>query len=278
MSTHDHDNGPDDRADPTATARKQSAEPEDFSIYLSMDGIRASAPWRIAAYGDDGALSEADLKALAERFDLPEPVLQRMSRELGYCLDEESEVTLVEVNKRIAVDRAVPDLETAAGKVRRVEADLRAIEAILAPLSHYFAENKADANLLASAQARAGQLREAASELYKAIDRVTRTPGAAADMAPRDKRKVWDKRRQYVVETCCHAWRDAGRALTYSTRADTPDPDRRRGALVEFIQAIVAKVTDPPRELSGETLRKDIDRFKARLAQPDPVSVPPETG
>jgi len=278
MSTNDHNDDSEARKDSAKATAKPPTAPEDSSIYLSMDGIRASAPWRIAAYGDDGALSEADLKALAERFDLPEPVLQRLSRELGYCLDEGSEVTLVEINKRVAIERAVTNLETAAGKARRVEAELQAIERTLAPLSDYFAENRADADLLASAKARARQLREAASELYEAIDRVTRTPGAAADMAPRDKRKVWDKRRQYVVETCCHAWRDAGRPLTYTTRADIPEPDRRRGALVAFIQAVVARVTDPPSPLSGETLRKDIDRFKARLAAPDPLSVPPEKG
>jgi hypothetical protein len=267
---------PEDGTSAEATRSDNTHESEDYSIFINIDGVKASAPWRIASYGQDGALSEEDIAELACRFDLPPDVLRTLSRQIGYCLDRDSTVNLVEINRRKAIERAGKVLEDVASRAKRVDADVRAIKDALNSLDTSFAESASDASLLTSAQAHVAHVRHAAAGLQDAIERVIETPGAAADMAPRDKRRVWDKRRQYTVESCCHAWLDARRPLTYTTVSDGSRRGRRHGCLVEFIQAVVGKVTEPPRELSPETLRKDIDRLRTNLAKPDPLSMPPD--
>jgi len=74
-------------------------------------------------------------------------------------------------------------------------------------------------------------------------------------------------RREYVVRSCCYVWEDAGRKVTYTTVSHEPGEPQRRGELVEFVNAVVPLVTDPPTTLSVETIRRDIDLFKKLCAK-----------
>jgi hypothetical protein len=83
---------------------------------------------------------------------------------------------------------------------------------------------------------------------------------------PLDKRQVADDRRLSVVESCCYIWLDAGRKLTFTTRADKLKPEQQReGELIRFIQTAVSMVTTPTCNVSGETLRRDIERIRRRF-------------
>jgi hypothetical protein len=66
--------------------------------------------------------------------------------------------------------------------------------------------------------------------------------------------------------------------VTLTTKHDGDEGKKRKGMLYDFIQAVVVKVTDPKKELSGETIRKDLDRFKANLAKPNELTTPPDRG
>lgn len=247
------------------------------TLYLHTEGIRTSARWRLADYDEKGALSEENLATLAKQFALPQPILQTLSREIGNCLDTESMVNLTPVRGDVAIERANKALEETARLAKRVEHDLAAMGRLLAPLSDAFVSNDKEKGVLASAKKRAKAAHKAASGLHDAIDRVIRLPGSAADTSPTDKRNISDGRRRGVVDTCCYAWHDAGRPVTYTTNSEGAR-DRRGGRLIEFIQAVVRMVTDPPSRLSGETIRKDIDRWQPDDAKLDEVLIPPQEG
>lgn len=266
-------------SNPIKTKKKHSPDiPGDYSIWLSMDGIRLSAPWRLRSYGDDGALSESDLSELAERFDLPTSLLETLSRQLGYCLDTDSEVNLVEVKRSKAIERANQELARALKLLEEIEVAAMEMATLLEPLSSKFTQNKKDSALLLAAKTKAKKVCASITATGDDIKLIMETPGAAAVMSPRNKVRVWDKRRQHVVETCCYAWQDAGRPVTLTTKPDEAGGKKRGGVLYDFIQAVVVKLTDPVKELPGETIRKDLDRFKDNQAKPDELTTPPDRG
>lgn len=263
---------------PMTPKRRSADTPGDYSIWVSMDGIRPSVPWRLGSYGDDGALSDTDLSELAERFDLPSDLLRTLSQQLGYCLDVESEVNLVRVKRSKAIERASSDLEKALKLTETIEAAAKKLAALLEPLSTQFANSKEDAAMLPAARATAQELCSTIAATNDAIEAIRRTSGAAAVMTPFNKVHVWDMRRKHVVETCCHAWKEAKRSMTYTSNDDAPKGKKREGPLVDFIQAIVVRLSDPPKELSVETIKKDIDRLKKSMAKRDELTTPPDQG
>lgn len=144
-------------------------------------------PWRIGAYGDDGALSDTDLSELAERFDLPCGLLRTLSRQLGYCLDVESEVNLVKVKRSKAIERECSDLEKALKLTETIEAAAKKLAALLEPLSTQLANSKEDAAMLPAARATARELCSTIAATNDAIEAIRRTSGAATVMRPFNK-------------------------------------------------------------------------------------------
>lgn len=240
-------------------------------LFIHTDGIKTSVPWRLADYEEKGALSEENMAMLAERFGLSRPGLERLSLYVGNSLDIESLVNLTTVRGDVAVARASPDLEEAARLAKRVEQNLAKMFAIVEPLSDEVALHDQQKRALATAKIRIQEARESAIGLHDAIDQAIKLPGSAAKISP-DKRRIRDGRRIGVVESCCYAWHDEGRKVSYTTRADRLT-DRRGGTLIKFIQAVVLIVTDPPTKLSGETIRKDIDRWDPQDLVEDEVSI-----
>lgn len=263
----------------TETAKKYSPDATgDYSIWLSVDGINTSAPWRLGSYGDDGALSDSDVSELAERFKLSATLLQTLSQQLGYCLDVDSEVNLVRIKRSKAIERADKELAKAAKVAKELQVAAAKLTMLLTPLSGQFAQSKEDTALLLAAKVQSDEVSKKVAAAITALQTVRDTPGAAAVMSPFNKVYVWDKRRQYVVENCASIWREAGRPVTLTTKHDAKAGKKRMGQLYDFIQAVVVKLTEPPRELSGETIRKDLDRFKKDQAKPDELTTPPDRG
>ena len=234
-------------------------------LYIHTDGINMSVPWRLRDYEEKGALPDEGIASLAEQFDLPLPIVEQLSILVGNSLDDESLVNFTAVMRDVAIKRANEALEDAARLGKRVEQDLARIGDLLAPLSDAFVSEANQQGVLALAQERAVAARTGATGLYDAIDIVIGRPGSAAVMSPTDKRCIGDGRRKNVVHSCCYAWHDAGRRVSYTTRPERT-ADQRGGPLIEFIQAVVMMVTDPPARLSGETIRKDIERWESEEA------------
>ncbi|WP_198133305.1 hypothetical protein [Roseobacter sp. AzwK-3b] len=188
-------------------------------IYMHFDGIKQTLPFRLADYGDNGALSEDHIEILAQSFQLDTNLTRYLSVLLGYSLDIDSEVNLV----RIRRDDGGTKRHSQENRFRKL----------------YFEED-----------------------------------GTSVPVRPLDKRNVQDERRLKVIETCCYIWLDAGRPLTITTRPDKPSSEQREGELINFIQDVVSMITTPKCKMSGETLRRDIERVRRRFrrrGELDPV-------
>lgn len=250
----------------------------DYAIYLPSDGLRETPPWRLMDYAENGAFTAEQKAELAQRFELPPECIEELSVLVGNSLDIESEVNLSKVTRSTAVKRGAARLEEAARLARRMRNDRGKLEAEIAPLSTVFSDSQDADERLAQLRHDLTQIAQVVAELEARIDRLLRSPGDVADPSPDDKRKLRDKRRYHVVQSCCHAWREAGRPVTYTTQSHDPDRPQRSGALIELVQTVVSYVTDPATEIPVETIRDDIDAFRRRSSGPDPDWEPPTYG
>lgn len=275
------------------------------TLVLKTDAMRKTANWRIGNYDDEGILTADQMNLLSKEFELPRVVIKILSKELGHCLDEESFIGIANVDRakalqlgettlrsmmrtarQLASEQAhlgrlsqngVGESSEAADCTRRIEVGRSKMSAMCDTLRNDFAGSRTERAILSHLKAMID--REASSSvIIDAVRQTLATPGAAAIISPRDRRKVMDQHRRFVVETCCYAWIDAGRPVTYTTASDGSGSGQRRGPLLSFLDAVIAMVSDPPAKISGETLRKDIDQFKADRAQPDMMTVPPKYG
>lgn len=263
------------------TDEEKAYEAENYSIYLHMDGVKCSTAWRLGSYGVSGVLS-SDMKThLGDRFSLPKKLVERLSIELGHCLnnDDDVAINLLEINRTQAIEKGRKLLRKLIRQSKNGACKPQELLADLEKLSPFFAASPEDATLLPQALSALENSEAITPDIHAALERLRRTPGAAADMSPRDKRRAHDKRRQYIVETCCYAWKDAGHPLTYTTFSDGRRGGQRQGILIEFIQTVVGMTTLPSHGLSGETIRKDIDRLRDALArEEEEFWAPPEFG
>lgn len=78
-----------------------------------------------------------------------------------------------------------------------------------------------------------------------------------------DKRRTYDIRREIVCTGIFNVWDEAGRPLSFTT---DPITSRRGGPLPEFVNTVVACITEPSSTLSGEAIRTEIDRYKSHIA------------
>lgn len=249
-----------------ANASKDSAD--DFSVYSRIDGIKCSTYWRLGSYDDHGILSSNMIAELIERFQLASTIVHDLSVHLGHCLNNDNDIAinLTEVRRSTAIAEGQRLLRLLRRQTKQGNLAPRELRDALVPLSTYFAVHPEDAELLPSLKGKLEHAIEISPDIIATIKMIFKTPGAVAILSPRDKRHSRDKRRQYVIETCCFAWRDADRALTYTTYSDARADRQRAGPLIEFIQSVVAMITHPNQKLRGEAIRADIDRFRDALA------------
>ncbi|WP_209506700.1 MULTISPECIES: hypothetical protein [unclassified Ruegeria] len=263
------------------SSREVANTKDDYSVYPHMDGIKASMSWKLGSYGERGVLTEGMIGNLCEQFDLPAPLVRDLSTMLGHCLnnDDDIAINLTEVRRPQAIERGQKHLKQLFRKAKRGTITAQELRNALGSLSTYFASTPEDADLLPQLLKKLETAKTLTQDVMDDIRRIIETPGAVAEMSPRDKRFSRDKRRQYIVESCCYIWKDAGRPLTYTTYSDGRPGGQRQGPLVNFIQAAVRIITEPEQILSGETIRVDIDDFRDRLEREEKERwAPPESG
>lgn len=251
----------------------------DYSIYPHMDGIKSSMSWKLGCYGERGALSKDMIGSLAEQFDLPTKLVRELSVFLGNCLnnDDDIAINLTEVRRSQAIERGQKHLKQLLRKAKQSSIGPQELRNALGSLSTYFAATPEDGDLLDQVLDKLETATTLTQDVIDDIRHILVTPGAVAEMSPRDKRFLRDKRRQYIVESCCYIWKDAGRPLTYTTYSDGRPGGQRQGPLVNFIQAVVKMITEPGQILSGETIRVDIDDFRGKLEREEKERwAPPE--
>lgn len=231
-------------------------------VYLDSAEESQGVPWRIADYDERGIFTEEQKAQLASQFNLTPALVDELSLLVGNNLDAGSIAELLPVSKNKSTKRAAEQLEGAAKHARQLSRHHAELRQKLEHLgTHYDASGRA-AGLLETLRADVAQVEEVVNGLEAQIDTLRGIPLGAAVIAPDDKRDARDWRRRYVVFSCCYIWRDAGHRVSYTTDPSSVSGSTRKGPLIDFVNAVVRLVTDPPDELSPETIRREIDEWK----------------
>ncbi|MFD1343263.1 hypothetical protein [Litorisediminicola beolgyonensis] len=238
---------------------------ENYTIYPHKDGTRKVRPWIIEDYDERGAFDAEQLDELMERFGFSEEDARGLSICVGNCLDSESEVCMIPVSRDKAVEAGCKLLRDALRQMGSNEEKLAKVIEALETVDNLFASEE-DPGHLEATRAMAHDPGVSCKELRDAIKKLNETYGAVALIAPDDARRVTDQRTRRVADQCFYTWRDAGRALTFTTRPDEIG-DPRTGKLIEFVQWVGRQLTNPSVTLSGHTIYEDIKRFKAKEAR-----------
>jgi hypothetical protein len=239
-----------------------SDAPVDQTVYLHFDGDRKVASWRIADYDGRGIFTSAQKTDLTARFGLPAALVSRLSLYVGNILDADSLMNLTRVSRSKATEAATTALRRAVRHARQDGRFRDELAKVILTCSAQFADVPSDATLLFSAQAIANDPKSGLTDLLDAASAVLTRPGSASLLAPADRRKLWDGRREHIVRNCCYVWLDAGRPLTYTTRADRLSSEQREGPLFDLIRTVMGMVICEGKPPGDEAIRKDIDRFR----------------
>ena len=209
-------------------------------------------PWRLrdTRPTSDGALTADQMSLLGQKFGFDPAAMRELSQRVDIGLSKELSMTQLEL-RPIKIAKGVTELQAAIKAL--VAAELKLFQAG-EKLQYLTIPAPAELNLesLVSSHREITQFR-------KKLEFLERHRWVSYISNP-DKRRTKDVRRCIVCTGIFNVWDEGGRKLSYST---DPETSERGGRLVEFVNAVVECITDPPSRLRGEAIKAELDEFKA---------------
>lgn len=232
-------------------------QPDDYAIYPHRDNITADAmPFKLADYGDEGALTEDQIRTISARHRLSMGQVHELSRLVGYSLDVDTKISHVTIS-RATVESRLHDRKLAK---RNRDEQLGAPEANALFESFglkVVVPEDAEPTASVSEQKKVPETRSDGI-LEVSLDEAQRI------LQPNDRRKERDNRRLLIAESCCYVALDAGWSLTYTTNS-IATKNQRGGRLINLIQDIIGMVSQNSRIASVHTLKSDIELVRRRF-------------
>jgi hypothetical protein len=235
-------------------------EQDDFDvaeIYALEDANKA----RFSDRWYSRALSDAQVKAVAEAFTFSVEDVQQLSKRLACALNPEDSPVQITLSREQAEASAKEKMAKALEHMMNAsEEAVKALE-LVSGLSTTEAQDREAARRFDKTLKQHDKLLREIERLYRCYDYLAGRDGLALDVDIVDRRSVPDLRRQKVLETLFVFWAEHGRKLSVTTAPI--EKGRRKGPLVDFVNMAVGAVTDPPTELKSETIWQDLKAFKA---------------
>ncbi|NIY99589.1 hypothetical protein HC022_26270 [Salipiger sp. HF18] len=239
-----------------------NAEFADDTLYLHFDGVARAKAWKIADYGDDGALDVAQMREIKERFDLEAPLVVELSRQIGYCLDRDTYANFIDVVRSKASKQGGTKLRNTLRFAKACDDPIKVLREGLQVLESRFGTLPASRPELDQAKELLQAPVPDPAEVIGLLKSIAKVPGAAYDLSPKDMRTVVDRRRNDVVAECARIWKQAGRKASFSTDATKAVEGQIYGPFVDFICCVVVMVTEDGAGFAGRTLRKSIEHAR----------------
>jgi hypothetical protein len=233
----------------------QVSDPYEHTLFITADRFSSSVHWKVQRYGVDGPLSDEQIGSIAAEFSLGFDDLRKLSGYLGIALHAPQ--NLISISRSIAAARAAKEVQRARNEI---ETAITAVNSAILRLERVQSDSASpdlQQTMVLPLKASLGQLSVARSEIEKGSKR----PDEVLLIAPDDKRRLHDRRREHILRALFHFWADAGRNLTLTT---DPLTSERRGPLIEFVNAVVACVTEPPSTLKAETIVAELRKFRGK--------------
>lgn len=219
-----------------------------------------SLPWRKLHSSTENALSPTAVSRIVQKHDLLEDDVRQLGNDLVHPLSEkffvlgllkplyqqkQGEKQHSEMIRLLK--RAVQDLN----KVHDIARDLYSSDPTTA---HVYSELGGGKTLTQTVKL----------DFYRQQLKERENEGSTWDRAAVNLRRESDEIRPVVLARLFQFWAARGRPLTLTT-TDRSGDDRRGGKLLDFANDVVRELTDPSAKLKGETFRKDLDDYRARL-------------
>lgn len=220
---------------------------------------RDTITWKIIDDPLTHALSENDIHELASSHSIDAELLRKLSGDLRSTFQPDPRL----LQPELAADRkkaGQKKFKQANDLVRSAEDKLRRASIILKdigfvdPFVHTGMPNPGTQRLEAFETAR--QVLAECGFFFSVMER----EGYARLLSTPDARKATDVRRTILCVTLFNLWLDLERKLTYTT---DPISGERKGSLIEFVNDVVERLTDPSTRLSGEAIKRELDDFLA---------------
>ncbi len=224
---------------------------------------RATVPWKhLPREGSpDMALAEPDIMELAGNYELPAERLRALSVALRSVTAAELALAQPELTpaRRKAglkkLERSIDLISMAQEKLGGASSALEEVW-LLSPISLPGTPNPGTACVEELHQARA--VLEHCRRVFEALHArgLSTLPGAP------DQRKVSDQKRTILCTHIFNLWLELGRPLSFTT---DPISNERTGQLINLIQDIARRLTDPPSELDGDAIMRELQAFKSQI-------------
>lgn len=228
--------------------------------FVDAEGLNATVGWRRIRADIDICLTGEALEDLAARFDFPAAELRRFDTDLAIALDPEHRPGHAALDLKKAATRARKSGKIMGEQLGRAMDEVDEAHLLLDDLDSDPLQHGAARRRLRLLQEKMFAAHEALSDLRAEARWVAENgDGALLEVTPSDLRQIADLRRRHVLDCIFTFWGRSGRPLTVTTDGVTFE---RRGALIDFTQAVVVQVTEPPAQLHGETIRKDLERHR----------------
>lgn len=219
-----------------------------------------TVPWRLreGKPSPNGALNHQQLQALGDAYGFMPDQMLDLSRRIDIGLSRELQIASPELSE-VRQRRGRHELQTLVKRLSSASKALADAETILEPVS--VRNLYAYVGVPNPERAHRDALKQAENAITAALSfyLVAAREDLAFYTAHPDKRQVHDIRREIVCTGIFNAWEDAGRRLSFTT---DPITSERGGPLLEFVNAVVECITDPPTRLTGETIKTEIKRYK----------------
>lgn len=240
-------------------------DPGEDGLFIGADGVSSSAPWKLAEFGNRGALAEEEIQSVAARFELDPDRLKELSRSLGIALAPPTP-SVVPLQRSVAAKRADKEIGGAFKEIGTAEENLFLAIRRLEQIDPGAAETRADCQQFLEAKQAAMESHRQSLKAYRLLDKFHKTPGKLLVVMP-DGRLNNGTRRHSVLVTLFSFWLDCGRKLGFTT--DPINNSKRSGQLIDFVNTVIGCLSDPPGTLGSETIIRELRAFRRR---PDPAS------
>jgi hypothetical protein len=216
-----------------------------------------------------GALTPDQIASLSDRFDLPEAALQGFAVDLGMALNPPPPAFGI-LPVFMAKEKTLDEF---AGLQRDLDRARSALEKACRRFDHiaFGGESETHPHRDRNSLVRDAVL-EALIKLNEAEQEIRTIDYPEDKVEHPDFRTVGpreDVRRRWVLRAIFLFWQSLGRPLGFTT---DPITSKRHGELIDFTQAVIRCISDPPGELSAETIVKEISAFKKLDGLPSPFS------
>lgn len=228
-------------------------------------------PWKVGhlCAASKGPLTTEQVERLSEKYSFCFAKIRQLSKDIRGVLAEELHLSQPEfrqglrdrANKESA--RSIKDLEKATAQLDKVSEAIDTIK-FSNPLGRIGAENPSLSHLEKFSDGKAKI--EDFLRFLRVVDRSNQSNDTdRSDFAFRihhkqiDKRRIKDVRREIVVTQIFNMWERSGRSLSYTT---DPISSMRSGQLFDFVNDVVACLTEPSTPIDTDTLKTDLDAFK----------------